>query len=257
MLFRATGLPAPTWRGEIVPFSMLVLSYPLALGLIVWGFGRYWTAAGIDRAFLSGWALGCLALTLAGPFFPYAVRGTMTLQIPLFTMAAAIWFDRRPRVGWKAAVVVVLLLGSTTVTVVRREWNQTDFDPAEMHKWLNPAQRELISILSDRAERNDVLVADQPNLRWIAPDYPGLHYAGHFFLTVAYQRKLAEQRAFYASATDEERRRFLDERNVRWLFVDDDHDMAQFAFLRSVRLIAETPVGSLLEVDPSGGSGER
>ncbi|MGH7507583.1 MAG: hypothetical protein ACRELX_18165, partial [Longimicrobiales bacterium] len=251
LIFKQSGLPAPSWRGETIVFSVFVLAYPLALGLIVWGFGRYWKAAGVDEAFLVGWALACTALVLAGPFFPYPDRGTMTLQIPLFIIAAAIWFERRGRVGWLAAIVLVLLMGSTPFWMARSWWDRTTFDVAEMHKWMSAGQVEIVALLRERADRDDVLVADQTNLRWIAPEYPGLHYAGHFFLTVDFGDKQDALRAFYETATAEQRRAFLDRWSVRWLFLDDAYDAEPFTHVPGVTLITQTPVGALLEVSPS------
>jgi hypothetical protein len=248
MIARQSGLPTPSWRGETLVFSVFVLAYPLALGLLVWGFGRYWREAGVDEAFLVGWAVACAAIVLSGPFFPYPDRGTMTLQIPLFLIGAGIWFARRPRVGPLAAVVVVLLLGSTPFYIAKRQIARTAFDPAESFKWIGPAEQRVLSALRERASRTDVLVADQPSLRWIAPVYPGVHYAGHFFLTVDFGRKQEALRRFYESANDAERRAFLDEWGVRWLFVDERYDAESFVRLPGVTLVERTPAGSLFEV---------
>lgn len=251
VLVKQSGLPAPTWRGETLVFSVLVLSYPVAFGLLLWGFGRYWRDADLERVFLVGWALGCAALTLAGPFFPYPDRGTMTLQIPLYIIGAGIWFSRRPRVGWAAATVLVLLLGSTAANLIRTWQERTEFDAAESHKWLSADHARAIAPLRG-ADRTDVLVADQPNLRWLAPEYPGLHYAGHFFLTVDFTAKQAELTRFYGEMDTAERRAFLDRWGADWLFVDDAHDAAAFAAIPGVRTAAAGEAGTLFHVDPAG-----
>jgi hypothetical protein len=250
---KQSGLPAPTWRGETIVFSVVVLSYPLVFGLLLWGFGRYWRDADLDRVFLVGWALGCAALTLAGPFFPYPDRGTMTLQIPLYIIAAGIWFSRRQRVGWPGALVVVLLMGSTLVNSARSWEERTVFDAAESHKWLSPDHAQAIVPLRG-AERTHVLVADQPNLRWLAPEYPGLHYAGHFFLTVNFAAKQAALARFYGEMDAAGRRAFLDEWGADWLFVDDSHDAAAFAAIPGVRATATGGAGTLFRVDPPAGA---
>lgn len=247
VLVKQSGLPAPGWRGETLVFSVLVLAYPVVIGLLLWGFGRYWREADLDRVFLVGWALGCAALTLAGPFFPYPDRGTMTLQIPLYIIAAGIWFSRRQRVGWLAASVVVLLMGSTAVEKAIAWEERTVFDPAEPHKWLSADRARAIEVVRT-ADRSDVLVADQPNLRWLAPEYPGRHYAGHFFLTVDFQSKQDALARFYEDMTTAERRAFLDEWSADWLFVDEALDAAAFAAIPGVSAASTGEAGTLFRV---------
>lgn len=248
VLVKQSGLPAPGWRGETLLFAVVVLSYPVTFGLLLWGFARYWRDADLDRVFLVGWALGCLALTLAGPFFPYPDRGTMTLQIPLFIISAAIWFSRRARVGWLAAAVLVLLTGSTAVHTLRSWEERTVFDANEAHKWLDADRARAIDIVRG-ADRDDVLVADQLNLRWLAPEYPGRHYAGHFFLTVDFQRKQDELARFYQDMSTEERLAFLDAWSADWLFVDDAYDASGFEAIPGVRRVAAGTAGTLFRVE--------
>jgi hypothetical protein len=253
---KQAGLPTPGWRGESVAFSVFVLAYPLALGLIVWGFGRYWRGAGLEEAFLVGWGVACAAIVLSGPFFPYPDRGTLTLQIPLFLIAVAIWFGRRERVGAAGTAIVVLLLGSTPLWIARGWVERTRFDVSQAHKWTGPAHQAIVSVLDARASRDDVLVADQTNLRWLAPRYPGVHYAGHFFLTVDFRRKQDALQRFYESADAMERRAFLDRWGARWLFVDDAYEVDPFTRVPGVSVVARTPAGTLLEVAPRSPSAQ-
>lgn len=249
VLFKQSGLPAPTWRGQNLLFSVVVLGYPLALGLIFYGFGRYWREADFNRIFLVGWALGGMVLLLSGPFFPYPDRGTMTLQIPLYIIAAGIWFARHRRVGWVGALAIIVLLGSTPYWVGTRLYDRTAFDALESHKWLTPDHLGVIEQLRARAARTDVLVADQTNLRWLAPEYPGLHYAGHFFLTVDFARKQEELRAFFDSASIEDRAGMLERWRARWVFLDENHVPEDFTLVPGLKLVTRTPVGSLLEFE--------
>lgn len=249
VLLKRSGLPAPSWRGENVLFSVVVLAYPLALGLIVYGLGRYWREADFNRTFLTGWALGGLVLLLSGPFFPYPDRGTMTLQIPLYLIGGGIWFTRHRRVGWLGMLAIVALLGSTPYWVLTRLHDRTAFDAADSQKWLTPDHLGVVERLRARAARTDVLVADQANLRWLAPDYPGLHYAGHFFLTVDFARKQQELRAFLDSASVGERATMLERWHARWVFLDDAYDPVDFALVPGLSLVTRTPVGSLLEFE--------
>ncbi len=255
VLFKQSGLAAPTWRGQNLLFSVVVLGYPLALGLLFYGFGRYWRDADFNRTFLAGWALGGTVLLLSGPFFPYPDRGTMTLQIPLYLMAASIWFTRHRRVGWVGALAIIALLGSTPYWVVSRLNARTAFDAAESHKWLSPGHLSVIERLRARAAPTDVLVADQANLRWLAPEYPGVHYAGHFFLTVDFARKQEELSAFLDSASVEERATLLDRWNAHWVFLDEPYNPDDFTLVPGLRLVMRTPVGSLLEFEAPPASG--
>jgi hypothetical protein len=114
-LQHVSGLPRPSWRAPLTPASVLFLGYPLAWVTIGSGIAVYWTKAGLRECFLLGWALACALLTLAGPFYPYSPRGTMTLQIPLYLICFSILFSKAGRARWQVAVIAVLLLGATPV----------------------------------------------------------------------------------------------------------------------------------------------
>ncbi|MEQ1858251.1 MAG: hypothetical protein ABL963_17500, partial [Longimicrobiales bacterium] len=97
-LQRGSGLPIPGWRALTIPLTILVLAYPLAWALIAWGGMDSWRNAASQEVFLWGWLLGCVGVTLSGPFYPYPDRGTMTLQVVITLIAGLIWFARRDRV---------------------------------------------------------------------------------------------------------------------------------------------------------------
>lgn len=246
-VYKSSGLPAPAWRGLVVEFPIIVLAYPLAWLLIVPGIARYWREAGVDGAFLVGWGLALLLLTLSGPFFPYPDRGTMTLQIPLMLIAGGIWFSRHERVGWKGAVLVILLAASTTAFTFENWFGRTAFSEDQPHKYLSRAHEAVIEALETNARSGDLLVAAQPPLRWIAPEYPGVHYAGHFFLTIGFAAKQDSLSAFW-SATPAEQARFLRSRGARWLFVEPDQDPARFEQVPGLVPVVREPVGTLFEV---------
>lgn len=105
-LLRASGLPLTSFnQGAVSPLFLLV-AYPIACLLIPFGLGQYWRKAGLEGCFLLGWALGCIAHLFSGQFYPYAIRGTMTLQIPLYITAGAMYFSGRSRVGFRQVVIV-------------------------------------------------------------------------------------------------------------------------------------------------------
>lgn len=248
-LYMASGLPSPTWRGLNVLPSVVLMAYPVAWVLIVWGFVRYWTDAGIDGAFLVGWAAGCLTLVLAAPFFPYPDRGTMSLQIPLYLIAGGIYFSKRQRVGIPAILVLVLLLGSTPVWIGYQWVERTAFNAESAHKWVTADHEALIRSLRENAAPEDVLVAGEVPLRWLGPEYPGLHYAGHFFLTVAYDRKQQRIRDFYAAMSPAERLAFLREENIRYFYVAAEDDPARFASLPGTTPLEVRSMGTVFEFD--------
>lgn len=248
-LYMLSGLPSPTWRGLNVLPSVILMAYPIAWLLIVWGFVRYWLEAGTDGAFLVGWAAGCLTLLVAAPFFPYPDRGTMSLQIPLYLIAGGIYFSKRQRVGAPAVLLLVVLLGSTPAWIGYHWVERTTFNAESAHKWVTVDHEALVGSLRDNAARNDVLVAGEVALRWLGPEYPGLHYAGHFFLTVDYDRKQQRIRSFYETMTPGERLTFLREENVRFFHVDAEDDPDAFALLPGVTPLEVRPIGTIFEFD--------
>ncbi|MGE5265454.1 MAG: hypothetical protein ACM3S0_18900, partial [Acidobacteriota bacterium] len=203
VLYRSSGLPTPTWRAVNILFSTLLISYPVAWVLIAWGLGDYWRTAKFDQVFLLGWALGCTALTLSGPFYPYPDRGTMTLEIPLYLVAGAIYFSRQVRVTRLHAVLAFLLLAATPTFAIYFAWRSTSFTPTEPSMFLSVAHREILNVLQQSAAEDDVLIVDKTDFPWrtddlwLAPEYPGKLYCGHFFLTPNYESKCAEVNRFF------------------------------------------------------------
>ncbi|MBK6307946.1 MAG: hypothetical protein IPF47_20330 [Gemmatimonadetes bacterium] len=126
-LFRNSGLGIPEWRAPAILFSELALAYPLAWGLMAWGLGDYWRKAGLDECFLLGWTVGCVALTLSGPFYPYSDRGALTLQVPIMIIAGAVYFSRYTRVKASHAAFAVFTLVATPAWKLYREFATTSF----------------------------------------------------------------------------------------------------------------------------------
>jgi hypothetical protein len=251
VVYKLSGPRPPSWRGVNVDFPILVMAYPLAFGIIAWGISRYWRDAGFDGAFLLGWALGCLAQILSGPFFPHPARGTMSLQIPLFVMAGAIFFSRRRTIGPLGIAVLVLTMGSTTIWTLKTQYERTDFD-GETHKWITDAHVAMIGKLRELANPSDVLIADEESLRWLAPEYPGRHYAGHFFLTVDYDQKAAALQAFYIGTDPTKQEEFLRSNNIRFVYVSAAREPARFEALQGLRVVQREPFGTLFEFAQNG-----
>jgi hypothetical protein len=251
-IYRQSGLRPPAWRGVNVDFPIVIMAYPLAFALIAWGIARYWRESGTDGAFLLGWALGCLAQVLSGPFFPHPARGTMSLQIPLFIIAGSIYFARRRKVGVIGVIVLLLTMGATTAWTFKGQFERTTFD-GETHKWLTDAHLGMIRQLRERAGPGDVLLAEEEALRWLAPEYPGVHYAGHFFLTVDYERKIAELQRFFTSPDPVERAAFLRRNGIRYMYVTAAREPAGFESLPGLRVVQREAFGTLFEFAPEGG----
>ncbi|MCI0437047.1 MAG: hypothetical protein L0271_25915 [Gemmatimonadetes bacterium] len=253
VIYKSSGLPAPEWRGLTVEFSVLVLAYPVAWLLIVPGLAKFWREGGLEAAFLVGWGTALLLLTLSGPIFPYPDRGTMTLQIPLMIVAGAVFFARRARPGWMAIVLLLLLAGSTPAFIADSWIDRTRFTDDQPHKYLSDAHLEIIGVLREQAGPRDVLVADQPPLRWLAPDYPGVHYAGHFFLTPNFTLRRDSLAGFWRAPPDEQAV-FLRRRGARWLFVDAAQQPSRFEQVPHLRAVHGAPFGTLFIFEPAGGS---
>jgi len=245
-LQRESGLPPPPWQGLNVLVSSLLLAYPLGWALIAWGLPGYWRGAGLDECFLLGWVLGCTALALSGPFYPYPHRSILTLQIPIYLVAGAIYFARHDHVSWRAALVAILILGATPAFVLRNRWVNSGFDVNATHRFLNVAHREIVDLLSREAREGDLLAADPKDVLWLAPEYRGTHYCGHFFLTVDYERKCGELARFF-DGEPAEQAAFLQREGVRFLYVDAGRDPRRFARVPGLVLLKEAPVGSLFE----------
>jgi hypothetical protein len=253
-LQRSSGLPPPNWRAPSIFFSILLISYPLAWILIGWGISDYWGKADLKECFLLGWILGCTLLTLSGPFYPYPDRGTMSLQIPLYLVAGAIYFSRHKRVGLTAALIAVFILGATPAWRVAKTWKTTRFDPEAPYMYMNVHHREILDLLQQKATETDLLMVDKSypfwktDDLWLAPEYPGKLYCSHFFLTVNYQRKRARVIRFFDS-TPEEQVDFLRQERIRFLYINSNMDPKTFENIPGLTLVKATPVGALFEYE--------
>ncbi|MGE0555795.1 MAG: hypothetical protein AB7R55_20375 [Gemmatimonadales bacterium] len=260
LLFRGSGLGIPPWRAQAIYFSELALAYPLAWGLIAWGLGRYWRDAGLEQCFLLGWALGCTALTLSGPFYPYSDRGTLTLQVPLMIVAGAIYFSWRPRVSWQHAAFALVLLGATPIWQIQRLWINRAFDNHPSggpppYTWMNPDHQALVAALDEKATAEDVLIVDKTKVPWRTDDlwltmgFPGRLYAGHYALTPGYERRRDAVNAFFAAPIDSVE--FLRRERIRFVYVGAERDLAPFEQVPGLAPVKRTAVGTLFEYAPA------
>jgi len=252
LLQRHSGLPLPDWRGNPVLPAMFVLGYPLQLLVILPGLRRYWADATLPQLFLLAWAGGCAVLTFAGPFYPWPARGLMTLQIPLALIAAAIYFRERGRMPARHAVVALLLLGLTPLQVVRNLGNRLEFRSTVPYMWLSPGQQQILEALAATANATDVLAADPNDVVWLAPEFPGRHYAGHFFLAVDFARK-REELAHLTEASQGERERFLRDHGITLLYVDPDGHPESYSGLPGLTALVQNKAGTLFRFLPEPG----
>jgi hypothetical protein len=246
VLQHASGIPLATWREVNVVAAMLFMAYPVAWIAIAWRGGSFWGDAGPDGCFLLGWAVACTAITLSGPFYPYPDRGTMTLEVALYLIAGMIYFSRYARVTRTAALVIVFLTAATPMWCLLRWWNFTEFGANPAYTYLSPEHRQIIRALLDRAVQSDVLLADDDDVLWLAPEYPGRHYCGHFFLTVDYEAKKQARSRFFA-AEPLRQADFLAAQKIRFLYVAKNQDPARFAAVPGLSLLAAGKAGALFE----------
>jgi hypothetical protein len=240
------GIRLPSWQALMVLPTILFLAYPLQWVILGGNIGNLWNRADLDIVFLVGWALGCTALTLSGPFYPYPDRGTLTLQIPLTVLAGIAYFQLRPRVGWRAGLIVVLILGATPAWRLGKTVFNAGFRSDAPAAFESRAHRETIDLLASRATPEDLLLADRNPTLWLAPEYPGRHYVAHFFLTVDFERKRAEMEQFFLADAGSQAR-FLEDTGVRFLFVEATDDPTRFAAVPGLVLLKAIPDGSLFE----------
>jgi hypothetical protein len=259
LLYKLGGLSPSDWRGVNILVTTLLISYPIAWLLIFLGFIKYWQKASFNEIFLVGWALGCCILTLSGPFYPYPNRGIMTFQIPLYIIAGAIYFMYFKKVSWQASLLVILVLGATPLWFLKQRWDNTTFVTNSPVEFLSAENLEIIDALKNNATKDDILITDmskpewQGDQLWLAPEYPGKLYCGHFFLTVDFDRKRSELTHFYQTTTPvEEQVAFLQKNNIRFMYVDSNEDPQRFQRIPGIILLKSTSIGSLFEYHTSG-----
>jgi hypothetical protein len=116
---------------------------------------------------------------------------------------------------------------------------------------------EIIARLNSVANENDILITDMKKPEWendplwLAPDYPGKLYSGHFFLTVDFEGKRDELLKFYAPRANlEEQLGFLREKQIRFVYVPAEQNPVRFDDIPGLSMVIENEVGALFEFDP-------
>jgi hypothetical protein len=249
LLYRQSGLPVPSWRALNILASIVLIAYPVAWLIIVPGLRAYWISAGLNEVFLIGWAAGCLFVLFSGPFYAYPDRGAITLQIPLYVTAGAIYFQRHARPRWQHIVVLVLLLGATPLWILKHRLEMARTIENAPYAFLTPDHQAILAVLNDRARAGDVMLERERDVLWLAPGYTGSTYCGHFFLTVDFERKRAETERFFAESDRAWQSQFLREHVIRFVFVPADRRPGRFVSVEGLRQIISNRVGDLFEVD--------
>ena len=245
-LYQRSGLPLPTWSARNILFATLLISFPLTWPLLAIGGRQYWLNAGRDERFLLGWAAGCTAITLSGPFFPYPDRGTMTLQVPLLIITAAIYFSRWRSLTRRAALIALVALGASPAWQIIRSWYFTGFRADAPFMYLNADHRAALSALRSRSDTGQVLLAEPADLLWLAPEFPGRLYVGHFFLTVDFRQKHESlQRAL---ATPDSLPALLARSGASWLYVSARREPERLTSAASITPVHTGPMGTLFRV---------
>lgn len=254
-LHRASGLPYPEWRPPPILFANVVLAFPVAWILYAVGLSRYVRDAEGDGCFLLGWVAGCLALTLAGPYYPYPDRGTMTLQLAVYLVAAGIYFARRERVVPSHALIAFALLFASPLWAAHRWWRATDFDDSAPWTWLDAEHRETLATLDAEARADDLLLADYFEYRWLVPDYAGHCYHAHFFLTSRFEERRVAVDDFFDGDPDEQLA-FLESEGITLLWVSPWHGPERFRTIPGLRALDGGPHGTLFRFAPGGGGSD-
>ena len=249
-LYARSGLPLPAWRAVNVLFSIVVLAFPLSWWLMAIGLRDYWQRAGLPERFLLAWAGACTALTLAGPFYPYPDRGTLTMSVPVTIVGAAIYGMRFGRPSRRAALVAVAVLSALPVWQLARTWYFSRFREDAPFMYVTAAHRDVIRRLAG-ADPKAVLLAEPPDLLWLAPEYPGKFWVGHFFLTVDYRARHEALRA--ALAQPDSLPSLLRRSGARWLFVNATRDVSRIARLPQLTPVTSSSLGTLFGVRLPGG----
>jgi hypothetical protein len=249
LLYSQFGLPGSWQRFFNILVATLLISFPVGWLVIATGLATYWRNAGLRECFLLGWLSGCLILTLSGPFNPEPDRGTMTMQVPVYLIAGAIYFSRWKKVTALAAAVAVATLAVTPAWALAKRWQESFFTDSEPYKFMSAEHDAVLDLLRHRASKSDVLLADEPELLWLAPEYQGRHYCGHWFLCVNYQAKKEQRNQFFAG-TPEDQLAFLTREKIRFVFVSPENHPDRFSGNPHLVPLKSTGIGSLFEVAP-------
>ena len=261
-LYKSSGFPDPPWRVNTLVTTLLI-AYPIAWILILWGGAAYWNKAGLNECFLVGWALGLTALTLAGPFYPYTDRGTTTLQIVLYLIAGHIFFAHFKRVGPMAMALLVLTLAATPAFVVWSRWRETTFasEYSSVCAFSSPDHAKILSYLDEHATPKDILLVNKSKEDWrtddlwLSPDFSGLLYCGHWFLTLDYDNKRNDIINFYATNEPNAQRTFLLDRGITFVYVAAEDNPDRFHPIPGLTRVVTTGLGSLyryIQTTPTG-----
>jgi hypothetical protein len=244
LLIGRGGIPSSPWRADPILPSILFLAYTLQWVMAAWGLTRLWRTVSVETCVLTGWIVGCLAYTWSGPFYPYPDRGTMTLLIPLTLVGGLAYFSKRVTPSGLALAVGAFFLLMTPVWTVAHEVSASKFEPTLNAKFVSGDHDRIVAAARSHAARGDLLLADENSLLWLAPEYPGVHYCAHFFLTVDYARKREEVRRFFAASADEQAA-FMRAQGVKFLFVPASQTPARFSAVPGLTLIEQNDVGAL------------
>ena len=245
-LYQRSNLPLPTWNARNIVFATLLISFPLTWPLLAIGGRQYWLNAGRDERFLLGWAAGCLAITLSGPFFPYPDRGTMTLQVPLLIITAAIYFTRWRTLTRRAALIALVALGASPAWQIIRSWYFTGFRSDAPFMYINADHRTALGALLSQSDTSQVLLAEPADLLWLAPEFPGRLYVGHFFLTVDFLQKSESLRR--ALATPDSLPALLARSGATWLYVNASREPVRLTSAAAITPVHTGPEGTLFRV---------
>lgn len=248
LLMGPGGLPTPPWRARPIEPSILFLAYTLQWIMAAWALTKLWPRPSLGTCALTGWVVGCLVYTFSGPFWMYPDRGTMSLMIPITILGGLGYFADRERPSPAALAIGAFFLLVTPLWTVAHEVSAATFQPTLNSKFVSADHDAIVAAAKARAGRADLLLADEPSLLWLAPEYPGVNYCAHFFLTVDYDRKQAEVTQFYkddAAAQDA----FLRAHDVKFLFVPGRHTPEKYANRQGLVPVIANSVGTLFAVD--------
>ncbi len=245
-LYSRSGLPVPAWRAVTILVSIVAIAFPIAWWLIAIGLRDYWLAAGREERFLIAWGAACLVLTLSGPFYPYPDRGTLTIPVPVLLIAGAIFVARFGTPNRLALAIALLVFAPGPAFQVARTWYFSGPRPEAPFIHLSSDHRVVLDSLEVGATVEDVLLAEPNELLWLAPEFPGRFYVGHFFLTPDFDTKSAElDRALDSPLL---LRDLLARSGARWLFAGANRNVSLISELDGIEPRVSNAAGTLFRV---------
>jgi hypothetical protein len=157
-----------------------------------------------------------------------------------------IYFSRRTSVSFWPALLAISLTIATPSWLLLKWAGQTTFRPDAPHVFRSADHDDILTSLRAVTKPDDVLLADLPDVLWLAPEYSGKHYCGHFFLTVNFDQRRSSMVRFFESGP-EEQAVFLKREGIRFLYVSPRQQPSRFSQIPGWTTVIANSAGAVFQ----------